>query len=123
MNLYWVFTDDHHEDWFMVANSVGEAMMLHEDLEGYECGEAYAQEVMEISSAIKVGPGWPSEEVLKACGAIFVSSETPRVVKIAGTTYCEGLLELTVRIKDDNSFEGRDGDRPNQTERQPERLD
>ena len=35
MELYWVTTEDHGEDWFIVAISSKEAAKLHEDMEGY----------------------------------------------------------------------------------------
>jgi len=34
MNLYWVTTEDHAEDWFVVANNAKEAATFHEDVEG-----------------------------------------------------------------------------------------
>lgn len=35
MNLYWVTTEDHAEDWFVLARNAKEAGTLHEDMEGY----------------------------------------------------------------------------------------
>lgn len=117
MILYWVETEDHHEDWFMLAESEEEAAKLHEDFEGYNRGDAFAREVREVPGDIEsVEVGWPSNDLLKACGGKFISEETPRVVEINGDKYSEGLLEHTVRMVNDNVFEATGRGRPNQTE-------
>ena len=36
--LYWCETDDHDEDWFIVAESAEEACHIHESAEGYDDG-------------------------------------------------------------------------------------
>ena len=71
MKLYWVTTEDHHEDWFIIASSKKESSKLHENFEGYDFGHASAQEILSIPDTIPVEPGWPSEELLLAVGAIF----------------------------------------------------
>jgi hypothetical protein len=42
LNLYWVETDDHDEDWFVVASDAHEAEAIHEGVEGYGEGQADA---------------------------------------------------------------------------------
>ena len=39
--LYWVTTDDHGEDWFVIAGSQEEAVRFHEQEEGYDPGDPY----------------------------------------------------------------------------------
>ena len=44
MILYWVTTDDHDEDWFVLAPSPEEATQYFENYEGYNPGDAEAEE-------------------------------------------------------------------------------
>jgi len=115
MNLYWVTTADHHEDWFIVASTRVDAARMHEEFEGYENGDAYAEEVLPIPDGIPAEPGWPSQELLLAVGARFLSEDEPRVVEIDGRRYAEGMLDALIREIDDDIFEATWGERPNQT--------
>jgi hypothetical protein len=101
MNLYWVTTLDHDEDWFVIAETAEEATTFHEDAEGYEPGDAAAELVMEIPPGVEADPGWPSEEVLEACGAIIEKKGYTRIVRIGEWTFCEGLMESEIRALDD----------------------
>jgi hypothetical protein len=40
VQLYWVTTDDHAEDWFIFSASARQARAYHEDYEGYGKGDA-----------------------------------------------------------------------------------
>lgn len=117
MKLYWVTTDDHHEDWFIIASSEKEACKLHEEFEGYDLGQASSQEVLSIPDNIPVEPGWPSEETLLSVGAIFIQEDEPRIVEIDGKQYAEGMLEAHIKELDDNVFELRGEKRLNNTKR------
>ena len=118
MKLYWVTTPDHDEDWFIVASSLEEAAKYHENLEGYDDGEAEAEEIMDIPKHISAKVGWPPEELLLSLGATFLNGEDkPRVVKIGGRTFCEGLLESFINELTDDIFEKKNGDRPNKTKK------
>jgi uncharacterized protein CbrC (UPF0167 family) len=117
MNLYWVTTDDHAEDWFIVASSAQEAATFHEDAEGYDYGDATAEMIVEIPKGIDASTGWPSDEVLKSCGAKFLSKAPARVVEIGDLRFCEGLMESTIRAQDDDRFEAIGQGRPNKTEK------
>ena len=90
--LYWVTTADHGEDWFVVALGEGEACVFHEDAEGFDRGDADAELVCRLPAALsKTKVGWPSDDVLNACGAEIVSPKgKPRVVKIDGRVFGEG---------------------------------
>jgi len=117
MKLYWVTTDDHHEDWFIIASSKKEACKLHEDYEGYDSGDAYSQKILTIPADISAEIGWPSEELLEAVGAKFINKGDTRVVEINGQQYVEGMLEALIRELDDNIFESLGEERLNQTKR------
>jgi hypothetical protein len=113
--LYWVTTEDHCEDWFIVANSANEAAKFHEQMEGYDLGDATAETVLDIPVNIGAIEGWPSNELLESLGAIFVEDSNIRVVEISGRKYCEGLLESTLRTLDGEKFKSLGEGRLNET--------
>ena len=117
MKLYWVTTDDHHEDWFIIASSTNEASKLHEEFEGYDLGAASAQEIINIPDNITVEVGWPSEDVLLSVGAKFIKEDEPRIIEINGKQYAEGMLEAHLKESDDDIFELLGEKRLNQTQR------
>ncbi len=117
MKLYWVTTEDHDEDWFIVASSAEEAAEYHEKAEGYDPGDAMAEKVLDIPDNIPAEAGWPSNDFLRSIGAVFLSEEPTRVVEIAGRTFCEGLLASVIDEVVDDEFEKRDGRRPNNTKK------
>ena len=117
LKLYWAQTLDHCEDWFVVAADELEAERLHEQLEGYDPGDADAEEIIAIPDTLAAEPGWPSEELLTAIGAKFIKNGASRVVEIGGRTFCEGLLEETLRSLDDDQFEAQGLGRINETEK------
>jgi len=117
MELYWVETEDHHEDWFVVARSERRAARWHERAEGYEDGDARATLVGGIPRHLEAKEGWPSHELLEACGARILRSDTPRVVEIDGGRFVEGYLEHEIRQRLDERFEALGQGRPNMTKR------
>ena len=117
MKLYWVTTEDHHEDWFIVASSLEEASMCHENMEGYNQGEAQAEEILDIPDGVYAESGWPTEELLLEVGAKFLLNEQSRVVEIEGRQFCEGMLEAVINQVNDDLIEGYSGERPNKTKR------
>jgi len=54
-----------------------------------------------VPGGIIVDVGWPSEEILQACGARIVTGPPTRIVKIGDRTFCEGLMESEIRARDD----------------------
>jgi hypothetical protein len=71
--LFWVTTDDGDEDWFIIARSAKEAERLHEDLEGYDRGDACAEPVADIPEKWQSHPcGWPDlkSSLLSDCGGV-----------------------------------------------------
>jgi hypothetical protein len=115
MKLYWVTTEDHHEDWFIVASTVEEASKFHEEEEGYNIGDASSQEILSIPDNISAELGWPSDELLLSVGAVFIKNGDTRIVKINGQQYVEGMLEAVIRELDDDIFESRGEERLNKT--------
>lgn len=115
MKLYWVTTEDHDEDWFVVASSAEEACKFHEDVEGYDIGQATAEEILTIPENIPAEPGWPSDELLLAVGAKTIVENPSRVVEINGRKFSEGLLESFLNEIEDNAFEILGQERLNKT--------
>jgi len=117
MKLFWVETDDGAEDWFVVARSARRAARWHEQAEGYGPGDAVATLVLGIPKGLEAGEGWPTDELLEACGARIERSETPRVVELGGKRFVEGYLESEIRQRADDGFEALGRGRPNETKR------
>ena len=119
MNLYWATTEDHDEDWFIVASSSEEASKFHEEMEGYDPGDANAEEILNIPENVPAEAGWPSDELLLAVGAEFIINEQSRVVEIDGRKFCEGMLEATLNELNDDIFELLGDGRLNKTKKPP----
>ncbi len=117
MKLYWVTTEDHDEDWFIVASSLNEAEKLHEEMEGYDPGDAEAEEILDIPENVPAETGWPSDEILLAVGAKFILNDQSRVVEIEGRKFCEGMLGAVIEEITDDAFEKRGEGRPNKTKK------
>jgi len=102
LHLFWVTTEDHDEDWFIVATSHREAETYHENYEGYFPYEAVAERICEIPEELSMNLdiGHPSDDVLIACGGTIVRNDLPRVVKIGKRTFAEGMLEYLIRQGD-----------------------
>jgi len=117
LNLYWVETDDHDEDWFVVAYDAHEAEAIHEGVEGYGEGQADATFLCAVPAELQANPGWPSLELLEACGGRVLRRETPRIVELAGRRFSEGVLEHELNQLNDDLIEEKGRGRPNKTKR------
>ena len=113
--LYWCETEDHDEDWFIIARSAREATEYHEDMEGYDRGEAKAELVCVMPSSLQGdsqhGARYPSIETLRACGGEILPyvpndghdelrenlGSGGRVVRIKGRVYGEGDIVSNAR--------------------------
>jgi hypothetical protein len=112
-------TDDHDEDWSVVARSARQARRLYEDYEGYNRGDAGSRFVAVVPEGLRSDRhiGWPARRLLESCGAKIERCQTPRVVRVKGVRNTEGMLEHEVlRLTDDMTERGGRG-RPNRTER------
>ena len=119
MKLFWITTEDHDEDWFIVAPSSIEASQYFENFEGYDPGDAKAEEILDIPENVPAETGWPSDELLLAVGAKFLLNDQSRVVEIAGMKYCEGMLEATLNEINEDLFEEYGDERLNKTKKPP----
>ena len=119
MKLFWVTTEDHDEDWFIVAPSPTEASKYFENFEGYNPGDAEAEEILDVPENVTAETGWPSEELLLKVGANFLLKDQTRVVEIAGRKFCEGMLEATINEINDDLFEAFGEERLNKTKKSP----
>jgi hypothetical protein len=81
MHLYWVTTEDHALNWFVLANSAKDEAIFHEDAEGYAPGDATAEMILKMPDGVKVNTGWPSDKVLKSFGAKCIPELPIRVVE------------------------------------------
>lgn len=120
--VWWCWTQDHHEDWFVVARHGFDAVVFFEQHEGYAEGDAQAEGLLVLPEEYQDEKyvGWPSHELLVGCGAKLLREETPRVVELGGERYVEGMLEHEVLQVTDDQFERRGRGRPNGT--QPRRT-
>jgi hypothetical protein len=120
--LWWCSTDDHDEDWFVVARGRADAEGFFEGAEGYGAGDARAERVSVLPPEYQDGKfaGWPTHELLVGCGARVVRGETPRVVELEGKRYVEGMLEHELLQRTDDLLEKHGRGRPNRTE--PRRI-
>lgn len=90
MNLFWVTTKDHDQDWFVAAESPTDAAAFFEQATGYDPGAATAELVLEIPAEAPTETGWPLDHLLLALGAEFIYESIPRLVQINGQRYFEG---------------------------------
>ena len=114
--LYWCETDDHDEDWFVVAQDEEEAAHFHEVQEGYDDGEATAELVCALPPPEQRKydeANWPGEETLLACGAEMLPvvrqdgqdalraqlGSGSRAVRLNGVVYVEGDIVSNSRAR------------------------
>lgn len=104
--LYWCETDDHDEDWFVIARNAEDAEAFHVDAEGYDDDDAGAQLVCVLPATLQeeAKRGWPSNEQIIACGGEFLPNvpqdglnelrahlaSGSRVVKFGSHVFAEG---------------------------------
>ena len=111
LNLYWCETDDHDEDWFIVAASEEEACRIHENAEGYDTGDTEAFYICPIPDSLHAQSGRPEQTLLEALGAEFIRTSTPRIVRLKGETYQEGVLDAVLeRVSSKSTKEEEDGE-------------
>jgi hypothetical protein len=101
IKLYWVFTKDHGEDWFVFATSASSARAFHEDYEGYAAGDARARLIVQDVALTRFTNGEPPCHAqlreLMALGFEDAGSvPNQRSVRFEGNTYTEGILESLV---------------------------
>ena len=111
--LFWVTTEDHDEDWFILARNEKEATIYHEDYEGYDRGDATATLVCPVQNellkdfTLQARTHHPSEKLIKQLGGVFVHYESPYVVRFGEDTYVEGGLDSIIAKKFINVWKGK----------------
>lgn len=92
--LWWCWTEDHHEDWFVVAGRGSRAAGFFESEEGHAEGDVHAEGLLVLPEECQDDKhvGWPSHELLLACGGKLIREETPRVVELEGRRYGAQLI-------------------------------
>lgn len=99
MNLYWVTTEDHHEDWFVLAKTPQTAQVFFAGYEGYDDDMAHATLVCAVDTA-EADADWANHDLLENLGAKIQELDSGRVVHLLGETYAEGMLDGIIRLCD-----------------------
>ncbi len=105
VNLYWVTTDDHDEDWFILAKTRRAAESYHIEYEGYEPGDARAELILRTGADPIPGPiprHAQLEDLQKLGFEILNADPNGRSVRRNGRTFLEGHLEsMVAEVRDD----------------------
>jgi hypothetical protein len=122
INLYWVTTLDHDEDWFIFARTPRVAASYHEDYEGYDTYDAKARLVIANVQLPKYEQGPPPCHAhipdLIALGFEVVGTDPyQRGVRFKGELFVEGYLQSLVVQGDASLREAAVFGRPNGTKR------
>jgi hypothetical protein len=112
VNLYWVTTPDHDEDWFILARSPESAAEFHTSYEGYDSERAEAELILPSVVGVVLDQPEPHNKVywtsyprhaqledLQKFGFAIVNDgkvSSRRIVRLAGRTFQEGDLEVAV---------------------------
>lgn len=120
LNLYWVTTDDHDEDWFILARTGRTAESYHIQHEGYEPGDATAELILRVATDSIPGliPRHAQLEDLQVLGFEILNPDpNGRCVRRNGRTFLEGHLESMVTELRDDAQEALGQGRPSGTAR------
>ena len=80
-----------------------------------QLGDARATLVRRIPAALAPTVGYPSHDLLRSLGAVFISEQTPRVVQIGSRVYQEGGMDAVIDRVNDDMSEAIGKGRPNKT--------
>jgi hypothetical protein len=121
LKLYWL-TDPHHEDdWFVVARSTWDArrFYLYDVGDDFSAAHGYGCErILTLPKNLQKvddevfnihddhDSGWPTHELLRSCGAVFLREDSARVVQVAGRQFTEGMLDEEVERARRGDFGG-----------------
>jgi hypothetical protein len=114
-------TDDHDEDWFILAPTAQAARRYHAEYEGYSSGDAHAELIMRVVAGQISGPTPRHAQLahLRKLGFEVLSPDPHgRTVRLAGRTFVEGHLESLVAEASDHAWEALGAGRPLGTKRQ-----
>jgi len=119
-NLYWVSTEDHDEDWFILSNSARTAEQFHIEYEGYEPGDAHAELVLTpqpIPDGLELPRHAQIEDLIALGFEVLNPDPNGRTVKLGNRVFVEGHLEALVNEANDDVMEARGRGRPQGTRR------
>jgi len=120
VNLYWVSTRDHDEDWFIFAKTARSAEKYHEDYEGYDPRDATAEQILQLEPG-KVSGSIPRhaqiEDLVRLGFEVLNSDPNGRSARLNDRTFVEGYLESLAAEVSDNLCEQHGKGRPAGTKR------
>jgi hypothetical protein len=101
INLYWVTTLDHDEDWFIFARTSRSAASYHEHCEGYDTGDAKARLVIARLQLPKYEQGLPPchaqiADLIALGFEVVGGGPHQRGVQFKGKLYVEGYLQALI---------------------------
>ncbi len=101
LKLFWCATEDHDEDWFVVARSAAQARRIHEREEGYDPGDATAELVCAVPAPLLDAElGWPSDALLRTCGVQVTTDGTgARIVRHGARVFAEGNVVMNAAAR------------------------
>lgn len=97
--LYWVTTEEHTEDWFVVATSARRARAEFEDYSGFDRGDAQSELVCQVPTELvktlhpEVVATMADLDLVQAVGGVVVA-RMPSVVRFGEREYVQGPMDL-----------------------------
>jgi hypothetical protein len=103
INLYWVTTDDHDEDWFIFAESARGAKRYHEYYKGYGKGDASSRLIVSNVTLEKFTNGTPPchaqfQDLFQIGFQDAGTIPDRRKVRFNGEIFREGILESIIEL-------------------------
>ena len=103
IKLYWVTTQDHAEDWFILAESARQARAFHEDYEGYGKGDAHSRLIVSNITLKEFQNGTPPchaqfQDLFQIGFQNAGTIPNRRGVKFNGEIFREGILEAIIEL-------------------------
>jgi hypothetical protein len=103
IKLYWVFTQDHDEDWFIFADSARSARSYHEHYEGYGKGDAQSRLIVSNVTLQEFMNGTPPchaqfQDLFQIGFQDAGTIPNRRGVKFNGDIFPEGILEAIIEL-------------------------
>jgi hypothetical protein len=111
MNLYWVTTDDHDEDWFIFSRTKRLAEDYHEGTEGYDRGAAKAERILTVPKVQleldERSPRHAQLEDLAVLGfeVLHTGDSRLRSVRYGSRVFVEGPLQSAIDASQDDRSE------------------
>jgi hypothetical protein len=122
VNLYWVTTLGHEEDWFIFAQTSRSAADYHEQYEGYDTHDATASLVIGQVESPQCEHGTPPchariADLIALGFEVVGAGSDQRGLRFKGKLYLEGYLEALVVEGNDKLRKAAGLGRPNGTKR------